>query len=83
MFYKHFCQLFPLTWRLNTWPAPCWLMRKEKVEKVRRQRMVSTRELKYIVLLEKVSRMRASVSEENRRHRPITMAAMYAMLEVC
>ena len=58
-------------------------MRKEKVEKVRRQRMVSTRELKYIVLREKVSRMRASVSEENRRHRPITMAAMYAMLEVC
>ena len=49
---------------------------KEKVENIKRLRMVSTRELKYITLLEQVIRMRARVSEENKRHTPITMAAM-------
>ena len=61
------------TWRLNTGPS---FIMKEKVENIKRLRIVSTRELKYIVLREQVIRMRASVSEENRRHTPITMAAM-------
>ena len=65
------------TWRLNIGPssARCLIM-KEKVENIKRLRIVSTRELKYIALREQVIRMRARVSEENRRHTPITMAAM-------
>ena len=65
------------TWRLNMAPAEaCWRIMKEKVENSRRLRMVSTSEVKYIVLREKVIRILARVSEENRRHTPITMAAM-------
>jgi len=49
---------------------------------MKRQMMVRIKEVKYMLRLENVNRILASVSEENNLQRPMTIAEMYAILDV-